>query len=151
MKKILTLALVMILFVCGCGKDEVLTNTCTLKEDGLEQTYKMTATNDEINKVELEIVYDNETLGVDSLEGLTNDQKEQIKTNMLTTLGLEQTTYEGFEIKIDIEEKMTVTIDADLTKADAEVLKKVGLDFSNTDMSLENAVEDFKDTGATCN
>ena len=69
---------------------------------------------------------------------------------MITTLGLESDTYEGLEIIIDIEHQMTVTLAADLNKADDEILKKVGLDFTGADMSLETAVKDLTDSGAVC-
>lgn len=144
--------LTMVLLVTGCGEDVIETKTCTLVQEGtMEQTFKLTATNDEINKVELTMVYDNAIFEVDTLSTLTDDQKEQVKTNMLTTLGLDSTSYEGLEIIIDIAHQMTVTLIADLEKADVEVLKKVGLDFTDTDMSLKRAISDMKNSGGTCN
>lgn len=157
MKKlsVLLLSLVMVLTFAGCGNDSikedvVATKTCSRQNDGYEEIYKWTATNDKIEKVELSIVYDNSMFGVETLSTLTNEQKEQIRKNMLTTLGLESNSYEGIEINIDIEDKMTVSIDADLKKADEKVLKKVGLDFSDTDLSLKTAVSAAEEDGASC-
>ena len=152
MKKIsmLLLIFVLMLTLTGCGKDVISTKNCTMQNDSYVEIYKITATNDEIDKVELTIVYDNSMFNVESLDILDDTQKDQIKTNMLDTLGLESTTYEGFEINIEVEEQMSVNIKADLKLADTEVLKKVGLDFSNTDMSFERAVKDLEETGAVC-
>ena len=45
---------------------------------------------------------------------------------------------------------MVITVDADLEKADPELLKKVGMDFEGADMSLERAIEDMEAEGFTC-
>ena len=152
MKKIslVLLSMILVLTLTGCGIDKITSSTCTTTSDGVTYTYKYSATNDEIDKIEMVLVFDNSTFGVDSLDILTADQKEQIKTNMLNTLGLDSSNYEGFSVNIDIQDKMTVTVVADLTTADSEVLNKIGLDFSNTDMSLKNAVKDMEESGAVC-
>ena len=158
MKKMcgLLLTLVMVFSLCGCGEEKVeqkesVTKTCTLNEENIEETFVLTATDGEdIDKVDLTMVFDNAMFGVDSLNVLDDTQKEQVKTNMLTTLGLDSDTYEGLAINIDIQDQMTVTINADINKADAEVLKKIGMDFTDADMNLENAVKDLTDGGATC-
>lgn len=149
MKKALVLAITTIA-LCGCGKNEITTKTCSMNENNIGMTFKLTATNDEIDKVVLTMEMDSAYFGVESLDILDDEQKEAIKENMLSTLGLDSDTYEGIKINIEIKETMVVTIDADLTKADAEVLKKVGMDFTGADMSLENAVKDLTDNGATC-
>lgn len=152
MKKIsfILLSIVLVLALTGCGGDKITSSTCTTTSDGVTYTYKYSATNDEIDKIEMTLVFDNSTFGVDSLDILTDDQKEQIKVNMLSTLGLDSSNYEGFLFNIDIQDKMIVTVVADLKTADPEVLNKIGLDFSNTDMSLKNAVKDMKESGAVC-
>lgn len=162
MKKISMLLLSIILgaTLTGCSigteendtpkEDVIATKTCTQEYDDYVGTYVLTATNDEIDKIEMTYVYNNSLFNVDTLATLTEEQKEQIKTNMLSTLGLDNATNEGMEIQIDIQDQMTVTIKADLKVADAAVLKKVGLDFSNTDMSLEAAVKGYEKDGATC-
>lgn len=154
MKKLLVLLLTtaFAFTLTGCGKEEkITTKTCTLNQEGLmEQTYKLTATNDEIDKIELTMTFDNSLFGIESFETLTDEQKEQIKSSMLSTLDLEEETYEGLEIKIDMKEKMVVTVIADLKKADEDTLEKIGLDFTDADMSLETAIKDMTDEGAVC-
>lgn len=154
MKKlsILLLTIVLAVIVTGCGSTaDVVEKTCTMKEvSGVQQTFKLSATNDEVDNVELKMVFNNSLFNVSTLSTLTDSQKEQIKTNMLTNLGLTKDTYEGMEIGIDIQDQMTVTIKADLSKADPEVLKKVGMDFEGADMSYERAIKDMEDAGATC-
>lgn len=152
MKKIsmLLMTIVLSLTLAGCGKSgKITSSTCTLNQNNIEQTFKMTATDDEIDKIDMTMVYDSKTLGVNSLSDLTDEQKEQVKTTMLKTLGLEG-TYEGLEIDIDIQDKMTVTIKMDLKKADKDVLKKLKLDFTNADMSLKKSVKQMEEEGATC-
>ena len=157
MKKIsiLLLTTIMAITLTGCRNnisttDAITSKICTIKQNGIEQTYKYTATNDEIDKVELTMVYDNSLFGVETLSTLTESQKEQITTEMLNSLELESTTYEGLDINIDIQDQMKVNLKADLTKANPEILKKVGLDFTDADMNLERTVEDMTDAGAVC-
>ena len=153
MKKIsLLLSIMMIVILTGCGvkKDVVSAVTCTKQYEGFYETSKFTATNDKLEKVEISYVYDNSLFEVDTLADLTDDQKEQIKSNMLDTLGLESATYEGFEVVIDVQEEMTVNLKVDLTKVSEEVLNKVGLDFSETNMSFKTGVEELKSDGYTC-
>lgn len=155
MKKlsILLLTIVLSFVVTGCGNisSAVESKTCSLAEtSGVTQTFKFTAKNDEITGVELKMVFNNSLFNLDTLSTLTDDQKEQIKTNMLKNLGLESDTYEGLEIAIEIKDQMTVTIKADLAKADPEVLKKIGMDFEGADMSFDRAIKDMEASGASC-
>lgn len=160
MKKISILFLTILFAVTliGCNnkdleetKDTVITKTCTEKNDGVEQKYEWTATNDKIESVVLTITYDNSIFDVDSLSSLDDTTKVQMQTNMLTALGLENASYKGMKINIDIQDQMIIKINADLTTANTKVLKKVGLDYSKTDMSLENTVKVWQKNGATCN
>lgn len=152
MKKVLSLLVLgcLTLTLCACGEDKITTATCKTTEDNMTMTFDLTATNDEINKVKLTMIPDNSIFGVESLNILDDEQKEQVKSSMLTSLGLDSDSYEGMEIDIDIEDTMVITIDADLETADPETLKKVGMDFEGADMSLEKAIEDMPSDGFTC-
>lgn len=153
MKKIISLLLILMLTVtlCGCGKKDVVTSkTCTMTQSNMDMSYKLTATNDEIDKLVLTITPNNSLFGVDSLNVLDDAQKEQVKTAMLKNLGLDSSNYEGLDIDIKIDDNMVVTVTADLKVADKDVLKKIGMDFTGVDMSLKRAVEDMEDAGATC-
>lgn len=153
MKKLsmVLLSFFVIVFVSGCGKDVVETRTCTSNQNGVEQSFTFTATNDEINKVDMVFTYDNSLFGISSFKDVDNETKEQMKNSMMESFGLEKNKYDGFEIKIDIQDKMTVTINADLKKADKNILSKVGMNFTgDEDMSLKRAVEDSKADGFTC-
>jgi len=156
MKKLLVLLLTIIISIniCACSKekgDKITSNTCSINENSMEKTFKLTATNDEIDKIVLTIKPDNSLFGVESLEILDDEKKEQVKTNILSTLELDSYSYDGIKINIDINESIIISINVDLKIADKEILKKIGLDFSNADMSLKNAVNDMKKSGATCN
>ena len=86
-----------------------------------------------------------------SIPKLDDSIKEQMKKSMLANLGLEKDSYEGLTIKMDFNDKMVLTLTADLNKADSELLKKIGLDVTNADRSLKRAVADFKkESHGTC-
>ena len=152
MKKItlLLFAIVLTLVLTGC-EQKVTTATCTIKQNNALNTFKFSATNDEIDKVDLTMVIDNSAFGVDSLSTLSDKQKELVKTNMMRTLGLrEEKKYKGFEFNVEIKDEMTITINADLKTADPVALKRVGMDFTGADMSLKKAIKDLEASGATC-
>lgn len=152
MKKlsILVLTVVLALTLTGCG-NKVESATCTMGEkNGIDQTFKFSATNGQVDKVELNMVFNNSLFGVKTLDTLTDEQKETIKTTMLKNLGLESDTYEGLEIIVDIKDRMTVTVKADIKVADPEILKKIGMDFDGVDMGYKRAISDMEKAGATC-
>lgn len=152
MKKVLSLLILgcITLSMCACGEEKITTASCKTTEDNMAMTFDLTASNDEINKVKLTIIPDNSIFELESLNILDDEQKEQVKSSMLTSLGLDSESYEGMEIDIDIDDTMVITIDADLETADPETLKKVGMDFEGADMSLEKAIEDMTAEGFTC-
>ncbi len=143
--------MLIILATTGCVKDKETSKTCTTISDNITYIYKYNATNDIIDKFEMNLLFDNSLFGVDSLDVLTDNQKEQIKLNILNTLGLQNTNYDGISINIDINDKINVSIVADLKIADKDFLKKLGFNFSNTDMSLKNTVKIIEENGAVCN
>lgn len=149
MKKVLVLFAVA-MTLCACGKDKITSNTCTATENNMKMTIKMTATNDEIDKVEMTMIPDNSAMGISSFEDLDDDTKGQVKSLLLTSLGLDKDTYEGIEISVDFNENMIMKLNFDLKVADKAILEKLGLDFEDTDMSLERAVKDMKSSGYTC-
>lgn len=156
MKKFVSLLLLVVLtfMVTGCSSvdPKIETATCTLNGvNNMDQEFVYSATNDQVDKIKLTMTYDNSMFGVETLDTLTDDEKEKIKTNMLEALELDKTSYEGLEITIDIQDRMTVILDADLNKADPEILKKVSLDFEGADMSFDRMLKDMKEAGATCN
>lgn len=153
MKKlsILVLTIVLALTVTGCGIGKVQTKTCSMGDvNGIDQTFTFSATNGEVDKVELKMVFSNSLFGVNSLATLSDSQKETIKTSILKNLGLEKDSYEGLDIIVDIQEQMTITVKADLAKADPAILKKIGMDFADADMSFDRAISDMEKAGATC-
>lgn len=155
MKKLSILALTIVLafMVSGCAMtgSKVETKTCTMGEvNGIDQTFVFSATNNEVDKMELKMVFNNSLFGVDTLSTLNDTQKETIKSTMLKNLGLDSDTYEGLEIIVDIDDQMTVEVKADITKADPEVLKKIGMDLTGVDKSFDRAISDMEEAGATC-
>jgi len=150
---ILALTIVLAFIVSGCAMtgSKVETKTCTMGEvNGIDQTFVFSATNNEVDKMELKMVFNNSLFGVDTLSTLNDTQKETIKSTMLKNLGLDSDTYEGLEIIVDIDDQMTVEVKADITKADPEVLKKIGMDLTGVDKSFDRAISDMEEAGATC-
>lgn len=154
MKKlsILVLAIVLALTVTGCtGIGKVQTKTCSMGNvNGIDRTFTFSATNGEVDKVELKMIFSNSLFGVDSLSTLSDSQKETVKSSILKNLGLEKDSYEGLEIIVDIKDQMTIVVKADLAKADPAILKKIGMDLTGADMSFDRAISDMEKAGATC-
>lgn len=152
MKKlsILVLTVVLALTLTGCG-NKVESATCSMGEkNGINQTFKFSATNGQVDKVELNMVFNNSLFGIETLDTLNETQKETIKSTMLKNLGLEKDTYEGLEIIVEIKDQMSVTIKADIKKADPAILKKIGMNFEGVDMGYKRAISDMEKAGATC-
>ncbi len=163
MKKMLSITLVafLVLTISGCGKevaesnqeskkeDVISTKTCTMESDAYDITFKFNAVNDKVDKVELIMAYDNKTFGVETLSDLTKDQKEAIKTSVLTTLGLDK-EQDGLEAQVEIKDTMTVTVNADLYKAEEDAAKKAGIDVK-AGTSLKRLVKELQEEDLTCN
>ena len=147
MKKIYILLVVAFLFVTtGCAKEaKESSKTCTMEEEGLKTVYKLDATDGEINKVSMALAFDDE-----AMNNLSAEDQEQFKQAMLDSMGLTDKEYEGISIAFDFKDKVTITITADLNKASKEDMKKVGFDFENEDMNLDNTVKQMEKDGATC-
>lgn len=153
MKKISMLlsAIIMVFVVTGCDeKEEVKTFACTSKFDKYTNTTTLTSENGKVGKVKVTYAYDNEAMGVTSFNDVTDEQKEQIKTNMLTTLGFNDKTYEGFSINVYFDDQMKVDIEVDMDTVEQEALTKVGLNFSNTNLDYDDAVQSYRTGGFTC-
>lgn len=152
-RKLLVVCFILIVFVTGCGEksnEGTVMKTCVREEEGYTQTYKFTGTNDELKKVGLVINYDSSIFGEDDFSKLTEDQKEEIKLKVLTNLGLEEKEYKGFDINIDMGEQVIITIDANLEEADKKVLRKIGLDFSDMDLTFEEIINLWTENGVSC-
>lgn len=163
MKKMLSITLVafLVLTLSGCGKevaepnkeskkeDVISTKTCIMESDAYDITFKFNAVNDKVDKVELIMAYDNKTFGVETLADLTKDQKETIKTSVLATLGLDK-EQAGLNAEVEIKDTMTVTVNADLYKADAAAAKKAGIDVK-AGTSLKRLVKELQEEDLTCN
>lgn len=153
MKKIslLVMSVLLIGVLTGCEKEDVVTTTTCTKQGAMyNNTTRLIATNEKIEKVEINYVYENSAMGITSFNDVTDDQKEQIKNNMLNTLGFDDTTYEGFSIDIYFDDQMKVDMVIELETVDQDVLDALGLDFSNTNLNINDAVQSYKDTGFIC-
>ena len=69
---------------------------------------------------------------------------------MLTTLGFNDKTYEGFSINVYFNDQMKVNIEVDMDTVKQEALTKVGLNFINTNLDYDEAVQSYRTGGVTC-
>ena len=161
MKKTILLTIIILgtLLSSGCSlnKEELIEEpkkekiTCVITEDNssLKQSYSFEAKDNLINRIKLSITYD-EVNNITDFSNFTEDQKINFEAVMLNAMGIEKAINDGLEIKMDFNKQLTVTIDADLEKADEELLKAVGLDAETIDLNYEQTIEELKNTGATC-
>lgn len=143
-------AIILSLILASCETKEQTISCKGHSENGYDESYVMTAKKGNIYKLDINYLYDNELFAIDTFSTLSDSQKEEIKSNMLTNLKLEKTSYDGLNIKIDIDDRINVLISADLEVADEKLLKNIGLDFTNTNRSLLDAVKSFEDEGYIC-
>ena len=147
MKKIIILV-GLLLLTTGCGEK---INTCNIKTSKFEQNWKYTSKKDEIKKIELNIVYDNSIFeNIDSFSSLNDREKEVLKEEILSKLGFEKSKYDGFDIDIVITDKISTKALIDISKADKELIKKIGIDFGETGTNINDVIKNMKDNGATC-
>lgn len=157
MKKSIFLLLTVITIgvLTGCGTSEIKeqTATCTKQESTHYEAITLSATNDKVSRFDATYKYEGSVFGADNLDNVTEEQKQEFINNMYTNLGFEKDKdYDGFNIKIEVEDKVIVTYGGDINNASAQIqLKKLGIDFSNTDLTFTNAVESYKLSGYTCN
>ncbi|MBE6140060.1 MAG: hypothetical protein E7172_00750 [Firmicutes bacterium] len=138
-----------LLISCGCEK-KITNNTCIIEQKNSHNlTLEMTATNDIIDKLNVTIIPDNKELEIESFNSLNNEQKMQIKNQLLNNLGLNENK-KGIDITFQFNKNMILNLNIDLKIADRNVLKKIGFDFEETDMSLKKAVDDLQNNGALC-
>lgn len=166
MKKlsIFLLSMVCAITLSGCGnavddnkdsnknKDVITTKTCTVSEEGfLTEDIVFSATNGKVDKFNIVMTYDNSLFGVDSFAELSEEEKEAMKSEMLSELDSEDYSFEGVDIKVDINDQVVMTMIVDLNKADRELLDEIGFDFSEFDgMSLDEIAAQLTEVGATC-
>lgn len=152
MKKICMLLFAgLILFAStGCGSEKIVDSaTCTKKEEQYYHTVRLKAKDNKVETMGITFVYENSALGIESFKDVSDEQKEKIKESMLKNLGLEG-TYEGFSIDVYFDDQMKVDLEIDIEKADKEALKKLNMDFSNTNLDMNDSIKSYKDTGFTC-
>lgn len=151
---LLLLAVIMVGVLTGCGKTKIedQTATCTKQASTHHETITLSGTNGKVSRFDAVYKYEPSVFGADNLDNVTEEQKQEFINNMYTNLGFEKDkTYDGFNIKVEVEDKVIVTYGGDVNNTSAQTeLKKLGIDFSNADLTFENAVDSYKTSGYTC-
>lgn len=151
MKKFLAFACAAVL-LAGCGSSsepKKETKTCTMEESGIKMAIKMDAEDDIIKKMEMSYVLPGSMLGGDASK-LKEDDLKTMGDAVISQLGIKEG--EGISAAFKAEGKdLKATINIDLTKADASILKKQFKMEGNTkNIKLSETVESGKDSGAVC-
>lgn len=142
--------------ICGCENNQVkdkemkdVIKICTFEKDGIHQTFEFISNDGkEVDRFALTMLFDNELFEVESLAVLDESQKEQVKKNMLKSLGLEQESYDGLTIEIEIEKQLKIIINADVKIADKKVLEKIGI--TGNYLNLDDVIKNMTDNNAVC-
>lgn len=153
-KSLLLMTAIIIIVLTGCEKTEIKDQTaaCTKQESTHHETITLSGTNGKVSRFDAIYKYEPSVFGVDNLVNITEEQKQEFINNMYTNLGFEKDkVYDGFNIKIEVEDKIIVTYGGDVNNTLAQTeFKKLGIDFSKTDLTFENAVDSYKTSGYTC-
>lgn len=124
--------------------------SCYIEQAGLmSMNLDLSAENDEINKMIMEIAVDPSLLGGVDLSAMDESAKELVKTSMLAQLGISEDT-PGLTTHVDFEETMLITVEIDLKTADKEALAKIGLDLENADISFKRFIQTSQEEGYSC-
>ncbi len=142
MKRFLIL---IILLLTACGEK---ITTCNIKTSEFEQTWKYTSKKDTVNLIELDITYDNSLFGVSYLNSLNPTEKAVLKKEILSKLGFEKNNYDGLMIDVIIDEKISIKVKTDLSKANSNLLKKIGI--NKEDKNINTLVNNMTSGGGIC-
>ncbi|MCR0422162.1 DUF1307 domain-containing protein [[Clostridium] innocuum] len=89
MKKLLCAAFA-VLVLAGCsGGAKTETKTCSMEQSGMKMDATFTAEDDKITKTSVKVTMDLSAAGLGDNE-LTDDQKKQLETAVLSQLGVEE-------------------------------------------------------------
>ena len=145
MKKLLCAAFA-VLVLAGCsGGAKTETKTCSMEQSGMKMDATFTAEDDKITKTSVKVTMDLSAAGLGDTE-LTDDQKKQLETAVLSQLGVEEG--KGVNVSAEFNDKNIIaTVDVDMKDGDSATLKKLGF---GGEASLSKTLEEAKDGGATC-
>lgn len=145
MKKLLCAAFA-VLVLAGCsGGAKTETKTCSMEQSGMKMDATFTAEDDKITKTSVKVTMDLSAADLGDTE-LTDDQKKQLETAVLSQLGVEEG--KGVNVSAEFKDKNIIaTVDVDMKDGDSATLKKLGF---GGEASLSKTLEEAKDGGATC-
>ncbi len=148
MKKVLILLIILLICLTGCNRE--ITKTCEISTNEYKQKWTYKVDGEKINKIELNITYDNSIFGnVESFASLTKNEEQELKKAILSNLGFDKDSYDGFKIDILVNDNINVKVKIDIEKADKELLSKIGLDLDQN-RNIDSTIVEMKENGATC-
>ena len=117
MKKLLCAAFA-VLVLAGCsGGAKTETKTCSMEQSGMKMDATFTAEDDKITKTSVKVTMDLSAAGLGDTE-LTDDQKKQLETAVLSQLGVEEG--KGVNVSAEFKDKNIIaTVDVDMKDGDS--------------------------------
>lgn len=144
----------MIFMLTGCEKNKIEDQlaTCTKQESTHHETITLSGTNGKVSRFDAVYKYEPSIFGAVNLDNVKEEKKQEFINNMYTNLRFEKDKeYDGFNISVSVTDKVIVSYGGDINNNEAQTqLKKLGIDFSETDLIFKNAVESYKTVGYTC-
>lgn len=145
--------IIMVGLLTGCEKEiQEQSITCTKQESTHHETITLSGTNGKVSRFDAIYKYEPSIFGTDNLDNVEEDKKQEFINNMYTNLGFEKDKeYDGFNISVSVTDKVIVSYGGDINNNEAQTqLKKLGIDFSKTDLNFESAVDSYEIAGYTC-
>lgn len=149
MKKLVAFACAALL-LAGCGSSEPKkeSKTCSMEVSGMKADIKMNAEDDVVKSLEMSYLIPSSMLGGDA-STLSKDDINTMGEAVITQLGVNEG--EGITANFESQDKdLKATINIDLTKTDATVLKKINLTGNTKNIKLSETVKDAEGQGLTC-
>lgn len=150
MKKFLAFACAAVL-LAGCGSSEPKkeTKTCTMEEAGMKMSIKMDAEDDIIKKMEMSYVLPGDMFNVDASQ-LKEEDLKTMGDAVISQLGIKEGEGISAVFKADGKD-LKATINVDLSKADASILKnQFKMEGNTKNIKLSETVKSGEADGAVC-
>lgn len=150
MKKFLAFACAAVL-LAGCGSSEPKkeTKTCTMEEAGMKMSIKMDAEDDIIKKMEMSYVLPGDMFNVDASQ-LKEEDLKTMGDAVISQLGIKEGEGISAVFKADGKD-LKATINVDLSKADASILKnQFKMEGNTKNIKLSETVKSGEEDGAVC-
>lgn len=146
MKKYFCCLLIVVLLT-GCKKNTNI--TCTKNSNTRDETIILNVIEDVI-KIKGTYKYKNQIFGLESMNNISEIQKQSFIDSMYTNLDFDSsTTYKDFNIDIKVEDRIVINFNGNIKKNEENInLKKIGINYFDT--NLDNVMKYYESSGYKC-